>query len=137
MSKLSPDLKSDLRRMERRSRSLSTALKAFTADKRIFIIELLAERDRSVTELCDATGVSQPNVSQQLAVLKKQGLVKARREGRTIRYRLNRPKLQDLYAQIGQSFGVLAPALRPAAPASPALAAAPVAADVQPGALAG
>ncbi|WP_083656319.1 ArsR/SmtB family transcription factor [Mongoliimonas terrestris] len=110
--------KTDLRRMERRSRFLSTALKAFTADKRIFIIELLADQDLSVTEICDATGVSQPNVSQQLAVLKKQGLVKSRREGRIIRYRLNRPKLQDLYAQIGQSFGVLPPAALPAVPAA-------------------
>lgn len=108
--------KTDLRRMERRSRFLSTALKAFTADKRIFIIELLADQDLSVTEICDATGVSQPNVSQQLAVLKKQGLVKSRREGRIIRYRLNRPKLQDLYAQIGQSFGVLPPVALPAVP---------------------
>lgn len=107
--------RADLKRMERRSRFLATALKAFTADKRIFIIELLAEGDLSVGEICDATGVSQPNVSQQLAVLKKQGLVKSRREGRMIRYRLNKPKLQDLYLQIGTSFGIAAP-VPPGAP---------------------
>lgn len=47
---------------------------------------LLAARDRSVTELVDALGVSQPLVSQHLRVLRSSGLVRARRRGREMIY---------------------------------------------------
>ena len=56
---------------------------------RLAIFERLArEGERSVGELIGQAGVSQPAVSQHLAVLRQAGLVRDRREGRSIRYRV-------------------------------------------------
>jgi DNA-binding transcriptional ArsR family regulator len=49
---------------------------------------LLAEREHTVTELEQALELSQPAVSQQLARLRLDGIVEARRDGRAIHYRL-------------------------------------------------
>jgi len=47
---------------------------------------LAGEGELSVSDLVAGAGVSQPAVSQHLAVLKQAGLVSERREGRFIRY---------------------------------------------------
>lgn len=52
------------------------------------ILAALALGERSVSELVEATGLSQPNVSNHLARLRNRGLVQAERRGRTITYRL-------------------------------------------------
>lgn len=46
------------------------------------ILDLLAERERSVGELVDELSISQPSVSQQVSRLVRAGLVHQRREGR-------------------------------------------------------
>ncbi len=56
---------------------------------RLAIFERLArEGERSVGALVGEAGVSQPAVSQHLAVLRQAGLVSDRREGRSVRYRV-------------------------------------------------
>jgi DNA-binding transcriptional ArsR family regulator len=52
------------------------------------MLELLRERDRTVLELAEPFRMSQPAVSQHLAVLRESGLVTARREGRNRVYRI-------------------------------------------------
>lgn len=61
----------------------------------------LADEGLCVCELVDALGVSQPNVSRHLAVMKAAGLVDERREGRWVYYRLadaGHPLVRDLRA---------------------------------------
>ncbi|WP_462418302.1 ArsR/SmtB family transcription factor [Kytococcus sp. Marseille-QA3725] len=53
---------------------------------RIQLIELLAEGERTVSDLVEAVGQSQPLVSQHLRVLRDQCLVSVRREGRVSHY---------------------------------------------------
>lgn len=53
---------------------------------RIAILEYLREGPRSVGELQVLTGVSGSSISQQLAVLRGQGIVVPERDGTTIRY---------------------------------------------------
>ena len=48
----------------------------------------LVEGERAVSELADALDMRQAAVSQQLALLRKDGLVSARREARTMHYSL-------------------------------------------------
>jgi len=50
---------------------------------------LLAEKERSVTELENILCLRQPTVSQQLARLRLDGLVTTRRDGKTVYYRVN------------------------------------------------
>jgi ArsR family transcriptional regulator len=60
--------------------------KALAHPLRIRILELLVVGERSVLEIQRALGVEQPVVSQQLAVLRAKHIVRARKEGTTVRY---------------------------------------------------
>ena len=64
------------------------ACKTIAHPTRLKIIALLGRKEMSVGELADIVGVSLPNVSQHLAVLKAGQLVRTRREGQTVHYRL-------------------------------------------------
>lgn len=55
---------------------------------RLMILCELAQGERSVTQLQETLGIVQPTLSQQLAVLREEGLVDTRREGKSIHYRL-------------------------------------------------
>lgn len=87
------------------SRVLSEAFKAFTCEKRLSILSVLAAGDRNVTEICDALSLSQPAVSQQLGVLRDHGLVIGERQGKAVLYRLNRPRIAGFYAAFGSAIG--------------------------------
>ena len=62
--------------------------KAVASGRRLEILDLLAQGERSVEELADQTSQSVANTSQHLQVLKQAQLVEPRREGTFIRYRL-------------------------------------------------
>ena len=61
--------------------------------KRIEILSLLREGELSVSELAKQMGVSLPNASQHLSILRDKGVVAARREGVTIYYRVADPRI--------------------------------------------
>jgi ArsR family transcriptional regulator len=65
---------------------------------RIRILELLSTGERTVQDLQGALGLSQPVVSQQLAVLRARLLVTTRRMGTTSCYALRSPLVGDLLA---------------------------------------
>ena len=65
---------------------------------RIRVLELLSEREHSVGELLGETDVEASNLSQQLAVLRRAGLVVTRREGSTVHYALASSQIADLLA---------------------------------------
>jgi DNA-binding transcriptional ArsR family regulator len=64
----------------------SELLKALANRHRLIIICQLIEKERSVGELADLLKIRDSTVSQHLALLRKDGLVKARRDGQTIWY---------------------------------------------------
>ncbi len=66
-------------------------LRTIASPRRLEILHRLAEGPCEVTRLAAELGVSQPNVSQHLAILRSGGLVEAERDGRGIRYRLVDP----------------------------------------------
>lgn len=61
--------------------------KAFSSPRRIELLELLCQGERSVEALAQATGLTLTNVSQHLQALKAARLVETRREGTRIFYR--------------------------------------------------
>src|SRR4051812_33772492 len=65
---------------------LAKYFRALGDQTRLSILSLLAERERSVGELVEATGHSQPNVSNPLACLRWCGFVVTRREHRSVYY---------------------------------------------------
>jgi DNA-binding transcriptional ArsR family regulator len=50
------------------------------------------EGEQCVGDLETASGVAQPTLSQQLGVLREEGLVATRREGKNIHYRIDSPQ---------------------------------------------
>lgn len=65
-----------------------TLLKAMANEDRLLLLCQLAEAERNVGELQASTGIVQPTLSQQLSVLRDEGLVETRREGKFIYYQL-------------------------------------------------
>ena len=70
--------------------------RALAHPTRIRILEALVRRDRTVQELQEQLALDQPVVSQQLAVLRHQGIVSARKEGSSVRYALRDPLVGSL-----------------------------------------
>ncbi|MGK2851879.1 MAG: ArsR/SmtB family transcription factor [Candidatus Limnocylindrales bacterium] len=67
--------------------------KVLTDPKRLMLLDTLRAGERSVGELAAAIGVTLPNASQHLAVLRAAGLVDGRRTGTTVNYRLAEPAI--------------------------------------------
>lgn len=65
---------------------------------RIRVLELLSDHEHSVGELLDEVDIEPSNLSQQLAVLRRAGLVGTRKEGSTVYYALVSPQIADLMA---------------------------------------
>ncbi|WP_415834143.1 metalloregulator ArsR/SmtB family transcription factor [Kerstersia similis] len=64
-------------------------LKALANEDRLMLLCQIASRQRlNVSELESATGIRQPTLSQQLAVLRQEGLVETEKEGKYVFYRL-------------------------------------------------
>ena len=77
-------LKADF--MERAADRASGLLKALANRHRLLILCQLIEGERSVGQLAEFLGIRDFGVSQHLALLRKDGLVAARRTGQTIWY---------------------------------------------------
>jgi DNA-binding transcriptional ArsR family regulator len=63
-------------------------LKTLASPRRLEILHRLAEGPCEVGRLAEELGLTQPNVSQHLALLRSAGVVEAERDGREVRYRL-------------------------------------------------
>ncbi|MCL3861930.1 metalloregulator ArsR/SmtB family transcription factor [Actinotalea sp. K2] len=70
--------------------------KALGHPLRVRVLELLIPGERAVSDLLEATGLEASHLSQHLAVLRRTGLVVARREGNAVHYRHAHPGVADL-----------------------------------------
>ncbi len=84
-----------------RARAAAVA-KALADPKRLWVVEQLADGERSVGDLSRCIGCQVPNMSQHLAVLRSAGIVETRREGSTVFYRLMDLTVLDAYRLLQQ-----------------------------------
>ncbi|MFN3371423.1 MAG: ArsR/SmtB family transcription factor [Sphingomonadaceae bacterium] len=68
--------------------AVAEKLKVYAQPQRLMILSCLLEGERNVAAIGEATGIGQPALSQQLAELRRAGLVSARREAREVWYAL-------------------------------------------------
>src|SRR5918995_2838644 len=80
-----------------RAATTADAFNAVAEPRRRQILDALAGGERSVTELVDALGLAQPQVSKHLRVLREVGAVDVRHEGRQRLYRLNPHALKPIH----------------------------------------
>ena len=80
-----------------RAATTTDAFNAVAEPQRRRILDLLAGGERSVNALVEELGVSQPQVSKHLRVLREVGAVHVRDDGRRRLYRLNGPALKPIH----------------------------------------
>jgi DNA-binding transcriptional ArsR family regulator len=74
--------------------------RALADPKRLCVLETLAGGELSVSDLSTTVGCQVPNMSQHLAVLRSAGLVRSRRDGNTVFYRLADIRVLEAYRLI-------------------------------------
>jgi ArsR family transcriptional regulator len=65
---------------------------------RIRVLELLSVRERSVAELLPEVGLESSNLSQQLGVLRRAGVIAASRKGNSVTYSIASRDIAELLA---------------------------------------
>lgn len=90
--------------MAARAAEAALFLKALGHEGRLMILCHLSGGERSVTELEALLGARQAAVSQQLARLRTEGLVAARRDGKVIHYSIRDPKAAAIMALVYDLF---------------------------------
>ena len=80
-----------------RAATTADAFNAVAEPRRRKILDLLAGGERAVNELVDVLGLTQPQVSKHLRVLREVGAVAVRVEGRQRVYSLNGPALKPIH----------------------------------------
>jgi DNA-binding transcriptional ArsR family regulator len=81
----------DINQLRANADAAGQLLKALSNPDRLLLLCQLSQGERNVSELESVLGIQQPTLSQQLAVLRREGLVETRREGKQIFYRISSP----------------------------------------------
>src|SRR5262245_6091596 len=89
-------MKIDSRTMRAAAAEAGELLKALSNPHRLLILCQLIDGKRSVGELADFLGIRDSTVSQHLALLRKDGLVAAQRDGQTIWYSISSAPAREL-----------------------------------------
>jgi len=76
--------------------------KTISNPNRQAILDTLRDKEMSVTDLVNKTGISQANLSQHLAILRTKGVVNTRREGNNIYYSISNQKIIEAYDLISE-----------------------------------
>jgi ArsR family transcriptional regulator len=80
------------------------ALKLLANEDRLLLLCQLSQGEACVSDLEATLGIRQPTLSQQLGVLRHEGVVETRREGKNIYYRVASPELLQLLATLYQLY---------------------------------
>ena len=94
----------DLQELEAKASDAEGFLKAFANRNRLMIMCQLKDTEKSVTSLQEAVGLSQSAMSQHLARLRADNLVKTRREAQTIYYSLASRDVERLIGLLYELF---------------------------------
>ena len=84
--------------MQTTAAEVCALMKALSNETRLLILCQLADGERSVGDLARKLDVREAAMSQQLALLRREGLVDTRRDGQTIYYALSRSDAKALMA---------------------------------------
>ena len=99
-----PQAALDLQAMRAHAGEAVAMLKLLGNEDRLLLLCQLSQQERTVGELEQLTGVSQPTLSQQLGILRREGLVTTRREGKFIWYQLADNRALQLMQAVHQLF---------------------------------
>ncbi len=81
-----------------------SVLKVLGNEDRLLLLCQLSHGERCVSDIEAELGIRQPTLSQQLAVLRNEGVVNTRREGKNIYYSVAEPKTLEILNLIYQLY---------------------------------
>ncbi|AMP01191.1 bacterial regulatory, arsR family protein [Collimonas arenae] len=82
--------------MRAAAKDATAALRALANEDRLLLLCQISQGEKSVSELENMLEIRQPTLSQQLGVLRADGLVNTRRDGKRIYYTVADPKILSL-----------------------------------------
>ncbi|MDN0083845.1 metalloregulator ArsR/SmtB family transcription factor [Crenobacter sp. SG2305] len=94
----------ELELLRRHADEAAALLKSLGNADRLLLLCQLVEAEQTVSELEELTGIRQPSLSQQLGVLRNEGLVATRRDGKWIYYRIASDEALALLATLHALF---------------------------------
>jgi DNA-binding transcriptional ArsR family regulator len=103
----------NMERMHTAADTASDLLKALANRHRLLILCQLIEKERSVGDLAEFLGIRDSTVSQHLALLRRDGLVAARRDGQTIWYSISSTPARAVLETLYRVYCAPAPAGKP------------------------
>ena len=90
--------------IKNKAHAASNFLKGLANPHRLLILCELAQGERTVTQLIEASGLAQTSMSQHLKKLKSEGIIEYRRDHRTLYYRIIHPHVQDIMDVLYEAF---------------------------------
>lgn len=94
----------DIRKIRRAAADATGVLRLLANEDRLLLLCQLTQGERCVSELEELLEIRQPTLSQQLGVLRTEGVVSTRREGKNIYYSITDERVEQLLGQLYQLF---------------------------------
>ena len=90
----------EIRKIRRAAATATGMLRLLANEDRLLLLCQLTQGERCVSDLEELLDIHQPTLSQQLGVLRTEGVVATRREGKNIYYRIADERAEQLLAQL-------------------------------------
>ena len=74
----------------------------FSSPRRLEIIDVLTDKELTVSEILDSMSIRKTNLSQHLTIMKDRGIVQTRRDGQHIYYSITNNKIIKAYKLMGE-----------------------------------
>ena len=94
----------DPARMRAEADRISAALRLLAHPDRMLLLCNLSQREMCVSELEEELDLHQPSLSQQLGVLRNEGVVATRKEGKNVFYKVADPALMQILAALYRTY---------------------------------
>ncbi len=100
-----PPKRFDPETLGRRAAEVAGLLRVIANARRLAILcRLVEEGEVTPTALAASVGLSAPALSQHLAKMRSEGLVRARRDGQMLWYRIDDPRLERVFTVLHDEF---------------------------------
>ncbi|MEQ5833589.1 transcriptional regulator [Marinobacter sp. R17] len=94
----------DIHEMRASADRASQFLRSIANADRLMLLCQLSQGELGVSDLEAATGIRQPSLSQQLGILRREGLIAPRKLGKQVFYRIDDPKVLVMVQQLYDLF---------------------------------
>jgi len=94
----------DPARMRANAERISGVMKLLAHPDRMLLLCFLSQREMCVSELEEALDLHQPSLSQQLGVLRNEGVVATRKEGKNVYYSVADPELMQVLKAVYRTY---------------------------------